>query len=177
MALKNFQGGIQKKLKNCSQCGRIFTPVRGEKLCRDCRIKEEELERQVLSYVRDNPGVSIKEAMEATGVSEKIIKRMAREGLFVNISEAGNFFYPCMGCGKPINHGTYCTDCLNRLRTETKKASEAMHIRVREDRKMSTIERLNAAAQNEFERENKVIERHFSRGMQDLINRSKNRDG
>ena len=160
----------QKKLKNCSQCGRIFSPIRGEKLCRDCRLKEEEVERQVLSYVRDNPGCSIKEAMEATGVPEKIIKRMAREGMFVNVQTSENFVYPCMGCGKPIRNGTYCADCLNRLRNETKKASEAMHIRVREERKMSTIDRLNAAAQNEFERENRII----SRSMQRLINRSKN---
>lgn len=144
--------------------------MRGEKLCRDCRLKEEEIERQVLGYVRDNPGVSIKEAMEATGVSEKIIKRMAREGMFVNIQTSENFVYPCMGCGKPIRTGTYCADCLKRLRAETKKASEAMHIRVREERRMSTIEKLDAAAKNEFERENKII----SRSMQRLINRSKN---
>ena len=160
----------QKKLKNCAQCGRIFSPMRGEKLCRDCRLKEEEVERQVLSYVRDNPGCSIKEAMEATGVPEKIIKRMAREGMFVNVQTSENFVYPCMGCGKPIRNGTYCTDCLQRLRTETKRASEAMHIRVREERRMTTIEKLDAAAKNEFERENKII----SRSMQRLINRSKN---
>ena len=170
MALSRLQNNIQKKLKNCSQCGRIFSPMRGEKLCRDCRIKEEELERQVISYVRDHPGVSIKDAMAATGVSEKIIQRMAREGLFVNVAEAGNFLYPCIGCGKPIRSGTYCSDCLKKLRSETRKASEAMHIRVREERNMSTIEKLNAAAQNEFERENRVV----SRSMQRLINRSKN---
>lgn len=160
----------QKKLKNCSQCGKIFSPIRGEKLCRDCRMKEEEIERQVIHYVRDNPGASIKETMEATGVPEKVIKRMAREGMFVNVATSENFVYPCMGCGKPIRNGTYCADCLKRLRTETRKASEAMHIRVREEKRMSTIERLNASAQNEFERENKII----SRSMQRIINRHKN---
>lgn len=160
----------QRKLKNCVQCGRIFSPIRGEKICRDCKLKEEEIERVVIAYVRDNPGCSIKDAMEATGVSEKIVKRMVREGMFVNLSNSENFVYPCIGCGKPIRNGTYCADCLNKLRSETKKAAEAMHIRVREEKKMSTIERLNAAAKNEFERENRIV----SRSMQRLINRSKN---
>lgn len=174
MAILRPQLKAQKKLKNCTECGRLFAPMQNEKICRDCKIKEEELERKVMSYVRDNPGVSIKQAMEATNVSEKVIKRMAREGLFVNLSEAGNFFYPCIGCGKPIRTGTYCSDCLVRLRNETKKAAESMHIRVREERrKASTIERLNAAAQNEFERENKI----FSKGMHDLIDNSKYKNG
>ena len=177
MALTRRMGLNAKKptLKNCSQCGRIFSPMRGETLCRDCRMKEEELERQVMSYVRDNPGVSIKEAVKATGVPEKIVQRMAREGMFVNNGLASNFLYPCTSCGRPISTGTYCTDCLKRLRNETRKAAEAMQIRVREDKKMSTIDRLNADAQREFDRENQVVKRHLSKGLQDLINRSKNK--
>lgn len=179
MALTRRPGLAIKKpvLKNCIQCGRIFSPTRGEKLCRDCRLKEEELERQVMSYVRDHPGISIREAVQATGVSEKIVKRMAREGMFVNNGLATNFLYPCASCGKPISTGTYCTDCLQRLRGETKKAAEAMHIRVRDDKKMSTIDRLNAEAQREVDRENKVIERHFSRGMHDMIDNLKHKNG
>ena len=109
------------------------------------------------------------DAFRNNRVIRKEAQRMIREGLFVNI-ERGDFYYPCTACGRPIRTGTYCSDCLKRLRNETKKASEAMHIRVREERKMSTIERLNAAAQNEFERENRFV----SRSMQRLINRSKN---
>lgn len=176
LARRTSFGGNKPKLRNCAQCGRIFSPTRGENLCRDCRMKEEEMERQVMIYVRDHQGISIKEAVEATGVSEKIVKRMAREGMFVkNGLTTANFLYPCTGCGRPISTGTYCSDCLARLRVETKKAAEAMHIRVKDDKRMSTIDRLNAAAQREFERENKVIERHFSQGMTDLINKMKNK--
>lgn len=126
-----------------------------------------------MSYVRDNPGVSIQEAAKATGISEKIVKRMAREGMFVTQGFATNITYPCTSCGKPISSGTYCTDCLQRLRSETKKASEAMHIRVKSDKKMSTIDRLNAEAAREVDRENEVVKRHFSRGMQELIDKWK----
>lgn len=167
--------GVQKPtLKNCVECGRIFSPMRGEKLCRDCRLKEEELERQVMSYVRDNPGVSIQEAARATGISEKIVKRMAREGMFVTQGFATNITYPCTRCGKPISSGTYCTDCLQALRNETKKVAASMQTKVKSDsKKMSTIDRLNAEATREVNRENEVVKRHFSQGMQDLINRWK----
>lgn len=160
----------RQKIRNCSQCGKIFSPIRGEKLCRDCRLKEEELERQVIDYVRDHPGISMKQTTEDTGVSEKIIKRMAREGLFVNMTLGADFVYPCVNCGRPISRGTYCTDCLAKLRKETKKVAEAMHIRARDDKKMSTLEKLNAQAQREFERENRTL-RNFSKGMMDMMNK------
>ena len=153
------------KLKNCAQCGRIFSPMRGEKICRDCRIKEEEKERQVIQYVRDNPGITIKEVCDALGVSEKFIKQMASQGLFASFKLDENFFYPCVSCGRPINRGTYCADCIKTLRAETKRAAEQMNLRIRETKNMSTIERLDALAEKEFQRENKVIKRHFSRGM------------
>ena len=156
---------MMPKLKNCAQCGKVFSPIRNEKLCRDCMIKQEEKEREVLQYVRDNPGVSMKDAADAVGVSDRFIKQMASQGLFVNLKSADDFFYPCVRCGRPISRGTYCTDCLKSLRQETKRAAEQMNIRIREDKKMSTIERLDKLAEREFEKENMVIKRHFSRGM------------
>ena len=162
---------MMPKLKNCAQCGKIFTPVRNEKICRDCMIKQEEKEREVIQYVRDNPGISMKDAAEATGVSDKFIKQMASQGLFVNLTLNDSFFYPCVKCGRPISRGTYCTDCLKSLRQETKKVAEQMHIRIKETEKMGTIERLDRLAEREFEKENRVIKRHFSRGLyEDIVN-------
>ena len=175
MALKN----MTQKIKNCAQCGRIFAPLRNEVLCRDCRIKEEEKQQEVLEYVRDHQGSTIKEVMEALGVTDKFIKQMIKEGLFVNI-EREDFYYPCKVCGKPIRNGTYCSDCLSKLRNETKKMAEHMALKVTtkdgEKRKpisqMSTIEKLNAQAERELEREN----RSFSRGMYaDIVSRNDKR--
>ena len=166
--------GKMPKLKNCSQCGKIFFPVHSEKICRDCQQLEQEMEIKVMQYIRDNPGVGIKEVTEATGASDKLIQKMAREGMFVNTASENSFdfVYPCIGCGRPIRRGTYCTDCIKRLRNETRKVAEAMHIRVRENKKMSTIERLNALAEREFENEQSTVQRHFSRGMyEDLTSR------
>ena len=152
MALK-----IPQKLKNCSNCGRMFVSTRGENLCRDCMIKEEEKEREVLDYVREHQGCSIQEVIEAMGVTDKFIKNMINKGLFANV-ERTDFFYPCAACGKPIKNGTYCSDCLSRLRSETKRMAEQMAVRIGMQTKpisqLSTIERLNLQAEKEVEIEN-----------------------
>lgn len=157
------------KIRNCTKCGKIFTAMHGEKVCRDCVQKEKDLEEKVVQYIRDNPGKSMREVMEATGATDKMMKRMMQDGIFSNASvgHVEGATYPCMKCGRPITNGTYCMDCLSKLRTQTKKAAEAMQIRIKEDPKMSTIERLDKLAEKEFERENRLsgIRRNFSRGM------------
>ena len=149
MALK-----IPQKLKNCANCGKMFVATRGEKLCRDCLIKEEEKERMVLDYVREHQGCPISEVIEELGVTDKFVKNMIAKGLFTNI-ERNDLYYPCQSCGKPIRNGTYCSDCLSRLRNETKKMADQMAIKMglsnKPISKMSTIEKLNVQAEREFE--------------------------
>lgn len=155
------------KLRNCTKCGKVFTSIRGEKICRDCMDEAKEFEQKVVQFIRDNPGTSMKEVMEATGATDKMLKRMMQEGIFSNAGRGEDFMYPCVGCGRPIHTGTYCTDCLSRLRNQTKKAAESMQIRVKDDRKMSTIERLDALAEREFEKESRAagIRRNFAQGL------------
>ena len=167
---------MQQKLKNCSVCGRMFVATRGEKLCRDCIIKEEEKEREVLDYVREHQGCPISEVVEAMGITDKFIKNMINKGLFANV-ERNDMYYPCSSCGKPIRHGTYCSDCLSRLRNETKKMADQMAIKMgisdKPFSKMSTIEKLNAQAEREFEIENK---RFSQKSMYEkIVNKRDNR--
>ena len=157
------------KIRNCIKCGKIFAAMNNEKVCKDCVQKEKDFEEHVVSYIRENPGKGVKEVMEATGASEKLMRRMIQDGIFSNaaINRVEGATYPCMSCGRPITNGTYCTDCLSRLRNQTKKAAERMQIRIKEDPKMSTIERLDRLAEKEFERETRMsgIKRNFSKGM------------
>ncbi|MBR1728241.1 MAG: hypothetical protein IJ728_01770 [Selenomonadaceae bacterium] len=157
MALK-----LPKKLKNCSACGKLFSAIRNETLCRDCLIKEEEKEREVLDYVREHQGCSIAEVIEAMGVTDKFIRNMISKGLFANI-ERDDFYYPCQACGKPIKNGTYCSDCLSRLRNETKRMADQMAVRIsaasnqgkgtktKKISELSTIEKLNLQVEKELE--------------------------
>ena len=80
------------KLKNCSNCGRVFVDT-GLGICRDCHEKEEEQMQEVSSYVRDHPHSRVKEIYEALGVKKRLVMRMIREGRFVMDGMA--IEYPC----------------------------------------------------------------------------------
>lgn len=144
-------GILKQKLRNCIQCGKVFLSKDREELCADCRASYYQLEELVKEFVKDHPGSNVNEVSEATTVSKKLIQKMMREGVFMDIPMGDNFMYACASCGKPIKTGTYCTSCLTRLRRETQQAAERMQIRVKEG--TSTIKRLDILAQREFEQE------------------------
>ena len=104
------------KMKNCSSCGKVFISINNSRICMDCREKEEQWEKEVVTYVRDHPKSQISEIVEATGVQEPIIRRMIREGRFV--STGAELFYPCEKCGSPIQRGQYCEKCQKELRDD-----------------------------------------------------------
>ena len=157
------------KLRNCIQCGKVFLSQDREELCTDCKAIYYELEEKVKNYVKDNPGVSMVEVCEETGVSKKLIQHMARSGVFMDMPMGENYMYPCASCGTPIKIGTYCTSCLTRLRNETKKVAEAMSIRFKEG--TPTVTKLDRMAQREFEQEQRD-KRTFHVGLKN-IKRSK----
>lgn len=96
------------KLKNCSECGKLYMEV-GQGMCHDCIIKEQEAEQIVYSFVRDHDKCSIKDIVEGTGVKEKVIFRMLKAGRF--IASGMEITYPCQGCGAPITTGKLCLKC------------------------------------------------------------------
>ena len=104
------------KMKNCSSCGKVFVSINNSRICVDCREKEEQWEKQIVEYVRDNPKSQIPEIVEATGVQEPVIRRMIREGRF--LSSNIDLFYPCEKCGSPIQKGQYCDKCQKEMREE-----------------------------------------------------------
>ena len=144
MALKPKQ-----KLKNCSNCGKLFLQTHGEKLCRECTIQEEEKQREIMDYIHDHQGCSITEVIENLNVSKKLVNNMINKGFFGNLKRSRSS-YTCQFCGKPINIGnTYCRDCLKRLRSEAKKISEQRELRMninshvnnKVEKPMSTLEK------------------------------------
>lgn len=111
------------KLKNCPGCGKLFTDT-GLGLCVECYRKREEIEKQVLDYVREHPKVTVSQIVEDTGVDIRIIKDMLRRGMFMNIK--GSVSYPCSRCGKLITSGAYCAECSAILHEEIKSVSDKM---------------------------------------------------
>ena len=115
---ENDESGVvamSPKLKNCSNCGRIFVDT-GLGICRDCHEKEEEQMQEVSSYVRDHPRSRVKEIAEALGVKERLIMRMIREGRFVVDGVA--LEYPCETCGTFITKGRFCDKCNKDLQDQ-----------------------------------------------------------
>lgn len=161
---------LQKpNLKNCVKCGKVFVPVGPERYCLECRRKLEAQEMEISKYVRDHPGISIETAAEAIDAPKRLVKRMAFQGKFSTTGKT--FTHACLNCGRTITHGTYCADCLEKLRNESKKLGALMELRSRmgERDKKTTIEKLNETAQREFELENRKPQNRFSQGMRERI--------
>lgn len=105
------------KMKNCAGCGKIFVALEGRKFCPDCMEKEYKLEEQVVNFVRENPKSSVAEIIkEIPEATEKLIKRLIREGRFEQIGV--KMSYPCEKCGAPIVTGKLCGKCSDALRNE-----------------------------------------------------------
>ena len=107
-------------LINCEKCGRAFNND-GKKMCRRCRSDSDDNYKIVKEYVYDNPGATIVEVHEATGVSEKEILLYLREGR-LEITDETNFILDCQRCGVGIKSGKYCDKCSHEMATELRSA-------------------------------------------------------
>ncbi|MEC9487924.1 MAG: flagellar protein [Halanaerobium sp.] len=102
------------KLKNCKECGRIFThPTRD--ICDRCRQREEDEFKKVKEYLWQKKGATIEEVHEATEVDRKKIIKFIREGRLIAEGLDVEIFVECQRCGEPILFGNYCSKCLREL--------------------------------------------------------------
>lgn len=108
------------ELRNCPQCGRIFSYL-GRNLCPRCMEKEEDEFKIVRTYIRENPGATITETAEATGVAEQTILRFLREGRLVSRGLQASSTLECERCGRKITEGRYCTSCQQELEREVRQ--------------------------------------------------------
>ncbi len=105
-------------IKNCPRCGKLYVEV-GQKMCHVCYEKELADEKIVADFVREHRKATLKEIVEGTGVSEKVVIRMIKQGRFI---ESGiEIAYPCESCGKPITSGKLCKKCSENIRKELSK--------------------------------------------------------
>lgn len=88
-------------------------------MCPDCYREEEKQELKVAEYVRDHPKSSIDKIHEATGVKEKTIFRMIKNGRFIDAAQVS---YPCQNCGSPIFQGRLCNNCNSNFLKQVKES-------------------------------------------------------
>lgn len=103
------------ELQNCPRCGRLFAP-QGRKVCRKCQENEEKEYMIVRKYVRDNPGASVFEVAEATGIEEEKILQFLREGRLQ--SRGMTAVLHCERCNTLISEGKYCSSCIRDLNSQ-----------------------------------------------------------
>ena len=112
------------KIVNCKVCGRAYVET-GNKMCRNCYEKEQEMQIEVMSYVRDHPDCTATEIMEALDVPPGVIRRMIQEGRFL-IADIKDVSYPCSKCGAPIIVGHLCSKCQEETLQKINKVTKEL---------------------------------------------------
>ena len=111
-------------LRNCSQCGKVFVRI-NRNICPDCMDKEEHEYEEVRKYLKDNPGASVMEIAEVTGVHEDKILKWMREGR-IDAIYRGDGVITCKRCGASITAGNLCAKCAQSLASQFKSAASAV---------------------------------------------------
>ena len=97
-------------VKNCRGCGKIFNYITGPKLCPGCRQGLEEKFQRVKTYIRENPGVGIRQVSEECVVETSLINQWLKDER-LELSESSSLLLNCESCGQPIRTGRYCDKC------------------------------------------------------------------
>lgn len=108
------------EIRNCPRCGKIFTYI-GRPICTKCIETEENEFKIVKEYVYDNPGATISEVSQETGVTVEKIMRFLREERLEIKSENSNLILECERCGRAINSGRFCENCKGQINKEFKR--------------------------------------------------------
>lgn len=120
------------QVRNCPQCGKIFTYIRTN-LCPECQKQDEENFRIVRKYIAQNPGVGIEVVSENTGISEEKILKYLKEGRIVT-GTVTQVKLACELCGTVISGGRYCAACQEKLTSGLKKVIQEENMKVLQDK-------------------------------------------
>lgn len=95
----------------CSECGgvMVFKGV-GEYRCEKCGFMMYDDYGKVRHYLEEHPGANTAETARATGVTQKSIRDMLKEGK-IEIAQNSAIFLRCEICGSTIRSGRYCAKC------------------------------------------------------------------
>lgn len=113
-------------VRNCRKCGKIFTYAGGNLICQPCRQADEEDFKKIKNYLYDNPRASLTQISADIEISVEKIKRFLKDGRLEILSDEGNLFLECEGCGKSIKSGRFCPGCENGLANNLKAAASQM---------------------------------------------------
>lgn len=120
-------------LKNCPECGALFTFL-AKDLCDECSKKDEEEYNKVFKFLRQNPCSSILDVSECTGVSRKKIMEFIHDGrislVTIAVSEEKKLY--CRMCNKEIKGGKLCNECADNFREKLKETKKTIPVQEKE---------------------------------------------
>lgn len=99
--------------RKCSICGTMFD-FNGKPYCGRCALSLEEAFVLVRDFLDENPGVDMVKILDGTGVSEKLIMQLVKEGRLAeldHLKQGRGSQKRCMMCQKPILEGNMCREC------------------------------------------------------------------
>ena len=95
----------------CSECGGVMVfKGLGEYQCEKCGFLEYDDYGKARNYVEKHMGANAAEVAKATGVPQKSIRDMLKEGK-LEIAKDSVIFLKCEICGAKISSGKYCPKC------------------------------------------------------------------
>lgn len=107
----------------CKRCRLLFNYIGGEQYCPSCRKALEDDFQRVKSYVRDNPGCTIIQAVRECEVTERQIREWIRQERLELTGEAGIY---CEKCGCIISKGQYCDKCKSEMTNMLNEAAQSL---------------------------------------------------
>ncbi len=105
------------KLIRCKKCKQMYEVISiNQKFCPACTKKEYDRYLFVRSYVKEHPGITVRQVAEDLGLDTSIIVRyLKEEKLEISGSTSSAAFLSCESCGVEIKTGTHCPNCKRNL--------------------------------------------------------------
>lgn len=104
-------------LCKCEFCGKPFNSV-GIKLCEECMQEIDDSYVKVRKYLYQSPDAAdFASIVDRTGVSEEILSYLMEQGRIM-IKNGGSGELRCKACGKGIDSGVLCEQCMKKLVAE-----------------------------------------------------------
>lgn len=110
----------------CGECGgvMVYKGV-GEYQCEECERLDYDDYGKVRLYIEKHRGATAAEIESAVGVSQRIIRRLLRDGR-IEVTENSRTFLSCDLCGKKIRSGQYCSECEMNMHRSIEAKQRAM---------------------------------------------------
>lgn len=99
----------------CKICGNLIENDVNSDMCYKCFRQNELKFKLIKEYLIKNPNAQMYDVSTDLNISLRTIKNYLRRGRLF-IVEKNNRFLTCEKCGKPIQSGRYCSQCLTTIK-------------------------------------------------------------